>query len=63
MKTKRAAAKRIKITASGKAKIKRSKLRHFLTRKTTSMKRGKRMPGFIHESHMDHVKKLLPYAF
>lgn len=41
-KTKRAAAKRYKLTATGKVKIKKANLRHILTKKSRNLKRDKK---------------------
>jgi large subunit ribosomal protein L35 len=45
MKTKKAAAKRFSLTASGKVKYKKMNLRHILTKKTTKRKRNLRKSG------------------
>ena len=61
MKTKKAAAKRYKLTASGKVKYKKMNLRHILTKKTT--KRKRRKPGFLDAGPVYQIKKkLLPYG-
>ncbi|HPG96618.1 MAG TPA: 50S ribosomal protein L35 [Rectinema sp.] len=63
MKTKKAAAKRYKITASGKVKYKKMNLRHILTKKTTKRKRNLRKPGFLDAGPVYQIKKkLLPYG-
>lgn len=62
MKTKRAAAKRFKLTASGKIKIKKANLRHILTKKSTSLKRDKRKTGYVHKSDEYQIMRMLPYA-
>ncbi|MCB9091676.1 MAG: 50S ribosomal protein L35 [Halobacteriovoraceae bacterium] len=59
MKTKRAAAKRFKLTASGKIKFKRANLRHILTKKDTSYKRAKRKAAYVATSDMSNVLKCL----
>ena len=59
MKTKRSAAKRFKLTASGKVKVKRSNLRHILTKKSTGYKRGKRQALYVAASDMSNVLKCL----
>jgi large subunit ribosomal protein L35 len=61
MKTKRAAAKRFKVTSSGKIKIKKANLRHILTKKSTSLKRGKRKPGYVDPVDYPNIKRSLPY--
>ncbi|MBP9674247.1 MAG: 50S ribosomal protein L35 [Bacteriovoracaceae bacterium] len=63
MKTKRSAAKRFKVTASGKVKIKHPGLRHLLTKKSANANRNKRKTGYVHGSDVILVKAALPYAF
>jgi large subunit ribosomal protein L35 len=63
MKTKKAAAKRFSLTASGKVKYKKMNLRHILTKKTTKRKRGLRKNGFLDPVSTYAIKKtLLPYG-
>ncbi len=63
MKTHRGAAKRFKITGSGK-KIKRSKAyhSHILGKKTSKRKRRLRKEGFVDKTELKRVKKLIPYS-
>jgi large subunit ribosomal protein L35 len=63
MKTKKAAAKRFSLTASGKVKYKKMNLRHILTKKSTKRKRGLRKAGYVNPSACGQIKKkLLPYG-
>jgi len=63
MKTKKAAAKRFTLTASGKVKYKKMNLRHILTKKTTKRKRGLRKSGYVDPVATYAIKKtLLPYG-
>ncbi len=63
MKTKKAAAKRYKLTASGRVKYKKMNLRHILTKKTTKRKRNLRKAGFVDPVATGQIKKkLLPYG-
>ena len=63
MKTKKAAAKRFSLTASGKVKYKKMNLRHILTKKSTKRKRGLRKAGFVAPCATTQIKKkLLPYG-
>jgi len=63
MKTKKAAAKRFSLTASGKVKYKKMNLRHILTKKTTKRKRGLRKTDFVNPVATGQIKKkLLPYG-
>lgn len=62
MKTRRAAAKRYKVTAGGKVKFKQQGLRHILSKKSTKRKRHLRKTGILSEAETARVKVLLPYA-
>ncbi|MFN8369738.1 MAG: 50S ribosomal protein L35 [Bacteriovoracaceae bacterium] len=62
MKTKRAAAKRYRVTASGKVKVKKAFLRHILEKKSKGSKRDKRKAGYVHPSDLKLVWQTLPYA-
>lgn len=60
-KTKRAAAKRYRLTATGKVKIKKAKLRHILTKKSRDAKRGMRKAGYVAAVDVRMAKSLVPY--
>lgn len=61
-KTKRSAAKRYRVTATGKIKVKKSHLRHILTKKSRNSKRDKRKAGYItHTGDVKLAKTLIPY--
>lgn len=60
-KTKRAAAKRYKLTATGKVKIKKANLRHILTKKSRNLKRDKRKAGYLAGVDEKMAKSLVPY--
>ena len=62
MKTKRAAAKRFKVTGTGKLKRNKAYKRHILTKKTTMNKRNLRKAVMTDESNVKNMKKILPYA-
>ena len=62
MKTKRAAAKRFKVTGTGKLKRNKAYKRHILTQKTTKNKRNLRKAVMTDESNVKNMKKILPYA-
>lgn len=63
MKTKKAAAKRYSLTASGKVKYKKMNLRHILTKKSTKRKRNLRKSGYVASVATTQIlKKLLPYG-
>lgn len=59
MKTRKGAAKRFRVTASGKIKRKRSKLRHILTSKTTKQKRRLRSRAYVSKADEKKVARLL----
>lgn len=62
IKTHRGAAKRFKITGSGRIKRRASKLRHILTTKNTKVKRHARHGAMIDKCDESQVKKMLPYG-
>lgn len=62
MKTRKAAAKRYKVTGSGKVKYKKQGLRHILTKKTTKNKRNLRHSGVLSDVEAKRAKSMLPYA-
>lgn len=62
IKTNRAAAKRFKVTKTGKVKHKKAFLRHLLSSKSPSRKRRLRKPGILNDTQGDVIKKLMPYA-
>ena len=62
MKTKRSAAKRFTLTATGKIKFKKSNLRHILEKRSANLKREKGKVGFVNQSDVKQVMRMLPYA-
>ena len=62
MKTKRGAAKRFRVRASGSVKRAQAYKRHILTKKTTKNKRQLRGTTEVHASDVAAVRSLLPYA-
>jgi large subunit ribosomal protein L35 len=60
-KTKRSAAKRFRVTATGKIKRKKAYLSHILTSKDRKRKRRLRKPAFVSPAEAKNVKKLIPY--
>jgi large subunit ribosomal protein L35 len=62
LKTKKAAAKRFKLTATGKIKFKPSHMRHILTKKTSNYKRGKRKGAYVHPTHEALIMECLPFG-
>jgi large subunit ribosomal protein L35 len=61
MKTKRGAAKRFKLTGSGKIKRNKAFSSHILTKKSTKRKRGLRKSDLVDSANLKSVKKILPY--
>ena len=61
MKTRRAAAKRFKVTGTGKLKRNKAYKRHILTKKTTKTKRNLRKATMTDETNVKNMKKILPY--
>ncbi len=61
-KTHRGAAKRFKVTGSGKVKRKRAFLRHILTSKTAKQKRKLRKAGLVSDADRRRISALLPYG-
>ncbi len=62
MKTRKSAAKRYKVTGTGKVMFKKQGLRHILTKKTTKRKRNLRAAGILSEVEAKKVRTMLPYA-
>ena len=61
MKTSRAAAKRFKLTGTGKLKRNKAYKRHILTKKSTKNKRNLRHAVMTDETNVKNMKKILPY--
>ena len=61
MKTKRGAAKRFKVTGSGKIKRGKAFKSHILTQKTSKTKRNLRKATTVAAPDFKRVKKLIPY--
>lgn len=61
MKTRKSAAKRFRVTGTGKVRFKKSGLRHILTKKSRKTKRNLRATGILSESGAKAVKAMLPY--
>lgn len=59
LKSKRAAVKRFKLTASGKVKRGKAMKRHILTKKSTSRKRGLRKSTLVSAEETPSVRKML----
>ena len=61
IKTKRGAAKRLRVTASGRLKRGKAFRSHILTKKTTKQKRNLRQTGYVDKSDEKNLKRLVPY--
>jgi large subunit ribosomal protein L35 len=61
MKTKRAAAKRFKLTGTGKLKRGKAFRSHMLTNKSAKTKRNLRKTGYVSSTQEKTMKTLLPY--
>ena len=62
MKTKSGAAKRFRVRASGSIKRGQAFKRHILTKKTTKNKRQLRGATSVHETNIDSVRAMMPFA-
>ena len=62
LKTKKAAAKRFKVTGTGKLKRMKAYKSHILTKKTTKRKRNLRKPAMTDATNVKNMKKILPYV-
>jgi large subunit ribosomal protein L35 len=62
MKTKRGAAKRFRLSASGKIKRSRAFKRHILTSKSTKRKRHLDMEDRVSRADTRRVREMLPYG-
>ncbi|MEK6578531.1 MAG: 50S ribosomal protein L35 [Bdellovibrionota bacterium] len=60
IKTKKAAAKRFKFTATGKVKFKRANKRHNMGNKSASRKLGLRSAGYLFPGDERHIIRCLP---
>ena len=61
MKTNRAAAKRFKVTGTGKLKRSKAYKRHILTKKTRKTKRNLRKAAIVDMTNVKAMRKILPY--
>ncbi len=61
MKTSRSAAKRFKVTGTGKLKRNKAYKRHILTKKTRKTKRNLRKAAMVDTTNIKTMKKILPY--
>jgi len=62
LKTHKGAAKRFRLTASGKVKRGHSHARHILTKKTNKRKRLLDIDGLVAKADQNRVDAMLPYG-
>ena len=62
MKTKRGAAKRFRLTATGKIRRSKAFKRHILTSKSTKRKRHLDMETLVNKADRRRVREMLPYG-
>ena len=62
MKTSRAAAKRFKLTGTGKLKRNKAYKSHILTKKSTKRKRNLRKATEVDATNAKMMKRILPYS-
>lgn len=62
MKTKKSAAKRFKLTGTGRVKRKQQNKRHILTKKAPKRKRQLRDSLLVAKVDEANIKRLLPYG-
>jgi large subunit ribosomal protein L35 len=62
LKTHKGAAKRFRITATGKIKRGHSHARHILTKKSTKRKRQLDIDALVSKSDQERVEAMLPYG-
>ena len=62
LKTHRGAAKRFKVTGTGKIRRAKAYKSHILTKKSAKRKRGLRKGGVVSDGDYEKVKQMLPYA-
>ncbi|MFN2267630.1 MAG: 50S ribosomal protein L35 [Desulfonatronovibrio sp.] len=63
IKTNRSAAKRFKLTGSGKVKRRKQNMRHILTKKSPKRKRNLGKSAIVDSANMKAVRRLLPNSF
>ena len=61
LKTNRSAAKRFRVTGSGRVKYKKRGLRHGLENHSKDTKRKLRQNGILHSRDEDNVLVMIPY--
>ena len=62
IKTNRAAAKRFKVTGTGKVRRSKAYKSHLLSKKSPKRKRNLRSAGLVDSTNMRGIRRLLPYG-
>jgi len=62
LKTKKAAAKRFKVTGTGKFKHPKAGKQHILTKKSPKRKMGLRKMAMVDKTNEKAVRQMMPYA-
>ena len=62
LKSNRGAAKRFKVTGTGKFRRSKAFKNHILTKKASKRKRNLRKRGLVDASDIQGVRRMLPYA-
>jgi len=62
LKTKKSAAKRFKVTGTGKFKHKKANKTHILTKKSPKRKMNLRKMGMVDKTNEAAVRQMMPYA-
>jgi large subunit ribosomal protein L35 len=62
LKTNKSAAKRFKVTGTGKVKRMKEGARHILTKKSSKRKRGLRTPTTVDKTFQKKIRDLMPYG-
>ena len=62
LKTKKGAAKRFKVTESGKVRRNKAFRGHIMTKKSAKRKRNLRKPDYVFSGEKKTLKQMLPYS-
>lgn len=62
MKTRKCAAKRLKMTGTGKYRHNKAGGRHIMTKKSSKRKRNLRRDGAVSSAEKNRIKAALPYG-
>lgn len=61
VKTRKAVAKRVSVTGTGKLKKNKANKQHILTKKSPKRKRNLRKANLVDSTNLKQMKKVLPY--